>query len=650
MHGAHVIAQVLLDSSLPQLDHLFDYQVPTELRIRVRVGQRVKVPLRSGARGAFGYIIALGDESRFAGELSPLTDIVSDVPVLKPEIARLARSLADRAAGSASDIIRLAIPPRHVRTEKQYLRDLPESSESVTLDAVSDPVAQRVPSRLAIRATPFPLRLITGEWAPGWTADITEAAGTYVRQGQSVIIVVPDLTDITDLVDALTASGLEADAIVRLDAHQSKAQRYLNFLRALEPHPRILVGNRSAVYAPAHQLGAIVMWDDGDPSLGEPLAPYIHARDAAIVRSEQQQADLLFFSHVRTLEVHRLVRLGYVKASQGDPRGARRVLDVSPADGAQRRIPDTTLALMREALSKGPVLVQVASPGRALVVFCASCGERQRCARCSGMLRSTHRAGALSLICHVCMWQPAEYRCLSCGETELNEYGAGSERTEEQLARQFPDVTVLRSDGQNRRTLVSSQPALVVATRGAEPLAATGYAGVFLLDGDRMLAVPVLSAEEEAMRHWVNAAALARPDGVVVLTQVSGRLSEAFALARYDEWLNVLLDDRATLRFPPAVRVATVSGDRRDVVAALTQLEEISGVDWVEGADTTGEHAFRAIVRFSYSAGDRVAKQLRAFLVTSASARRGAQQRPAAELSKRFRLHFDDRMAFDHSE
>lgn len=651
MTGAQTVAQILLDSSLPQLDHLFDYRVPQELAERLCVGQRVKVPLRSGSRSAFGYVVGIGEESTFVGELSPVLDIVSSVPVLQPEIALLARTLADRAAGSASDVIRLAIPPRHVRTERSFLasrEDAPLLSSSALESAKP---STEGPHRKTVIATPFPRRLVTGEWVPGWALDIAETAQQYLQGGKSVIIAVPDFTDLDALHDALQATLAEPDVICRLDAHQSNAERYAQFLQALEPGPRILLGNRSAVYAPAHRLGALILWDDADPLFAEPLAPYIHARDAAIIRGEQQGADVLLFGNLRSLDAHRLVRLGYLSHEPSTVRGARRVLAADSDGLTHRRVPDTVLKHMRLALESGPVLVQVASPGAAQVLTCASCGERQSCRQCSSALRSKSESGQLVLECRVCKWKTPRRGCLACGAEELREFGAGSEKTLEQLAKQFPRTTVLRSDGENRRALVGPKPALVVATRGAEPLAAGGYACVVLLDADRMLAAPRLSVEEETARHWVNAAAFARPDGLVVLANARGRLAEAFAVHALDGWLNTVLEERAVLRFPPAVRVATVSGTRQDVRSALDALGNIDGVDWFESdRSTAAEAPVTMIVRFPYAAGPTVANLLRASLVTSATVRRRRGRSATGGLEGRFRVHLDDRSAFDHSE
>lgn len=291
------VAQVLLDSALPQLDHLFDYAVPAELADALMVGQRVRVPFRSRERKSFGYVIGFAERSDFGGELSPIAEIVTEVPLLTPEVWRLARAVADRAGGSAGDILRLAIPLRQVRVEKAHLAahaaadaepNAPaepaaaaETAPGLAATTVADPLVAG--ARLALTASHGPERLATGEWVGSWAAQLARIAIAVHERGRSAIIAAPDYRDIDQLRDALAALGHE-DA-VRVDSRQSNGERYAGFLRALDAEPRIVLGNRSAVYAPAHRLGAIIVWDDGDPVLAEPLAPYVHARDAALVRA-----------------------------------------------------------------------------------------------------------------------------------------------------------------------------------------------------------------------------------------------------------------------------------------------------------------------------------------------------------------------------
>ena len=133
MSAGQSIARVWVDSPLPQLDRLFDYRVPPALATELRIGLRVRVPWRSAGRFVDAYVVDLVDTVEFTGVLSEVEALVSSVPVLAPEVAALARKAADRAAGSAIDIVRVAVPGRQARVEKAWLA----SGESARLPAVT---------------------------------------------------------------------------------------------------------------------------------------------------------------------------------------------------------------------------------------------------------------------------------------------------------------------------------------------------------------------------------------------------------------------------------------------------------------------------------------------------------------------------------
>lgn len=647
MSATRTVAQVLLDTSLPQLDHLFDYLVPDALRDAVAVGQRVKVPLRAGARQSFGYVVALSDQSEYLGQLSELSDIVSPVSMLQPNVWQLARTLADRAAGNANDILRLAIPVRQVRVEKTYLAQREQLASQIT-QAIQPGITAsgREPKRYTVQSNQPPQRLESGEWVSGWVTELTEIAVAVASNEESVIVVVPDRYDLEQAFSALNSTAF-ASRVIRVDSLQSNAARYLGFLRTLEHEPKIILGNRSAVYAAAFSLGAIVMFDDGDALLDEPLKPYVHARDAALQRSELEHCDLVFIAPSRSLAVHRLTRIGYL-TEQGDKAVVRHVLLSASVlgEGQQGRLPTVARQAVLTGLESGPVLIQVPSPGNATAVFCRECGERQRCSECAGPLQlvstpTPHKR------CRWCAATSSDASCSACQSTAFREVGAGSERTAEQFEQQFPAVRVMRSDGDERKVLVDSRPAIVVATRGAEPVAAGGYSAVLLLDADRMLAAESLHAEEEALRVWSNATSLARRDAEIVLTKASGSLAQNFALGTPDRWLDVVLAERKQLRYPPAVRVATVSGSAADVSQAVKALDGIAGVDILP------EHRVRAgnvetVVRFDYRVGAEVASLLKTALIAHAtiSRRRSGDARSGRAVAT-LKLHFDDRSAFD---
>ncbi|KNY07020.1 hypothetical protein [Microbacterium sp. GCS4] len=637
------IARVLLDSPLPQLDRLFDYALPEEI-VDVAPGARVRVPLRTAGRVVDGFIVELDTESDADRALSEVDTLVSPVPVLPERLYRLARRVADRAAGSASDILRLVIPKRQVRVEKAWTADTPavspsEDARERAADLVSqyDGLAEVLDAggRAAVEAIPA-----AREGAPGWAALLAASASRMLSAGRSSILVVPDHRDLDRLLSAL-APVLPPESIVRHDSRQTNPDRYRAFLRTLEDSPCVVIGNRSAVYAPV-RAGLVAIWDDGDTLLGEPLAPYVHARDAALLRQEQEGSALLFAGHTRTTDVERLVARGWLE----DVRAARRVLPrvvlSTPQEMEQptaQRMPSSAFLATRTAAAEGPVLVQVSRPGFAPSLVCAECRAPARCAHCGGPLGATHR-GAVP-VCGWCGRGARAWACPHCSSTQLRLASSGSERTADELGKAFPGIRVIVADSAHPVERVADKPALVIATRGAEPLADGGYRAVVLLDGPRMLQAPDLRIGEACLRWWSNAAALAAPGAPVHLVGVDGAVARALATWTQPAYARAELAERDPLHMPPAARVALVEGSAAAVGRALASLHELAlppdavlGPVPLESDDVPPR--VRALVRFDYGAGARVSSTLRAAVVSEAmSARRGKGRSTRSTLTVR---------------
>jgi primosomal protein N' (replication factor Y) len=402
--------------------------------------------------------------------------------------------------------------------------------------------------------------------------------------------------------------------------------------------PLAIVGNRSVVYAPAAKLGLIALWDDGDPLYTEPLSPYVHARDAALLRQEDQGGALLFLSHSRSTEIQRLVEVGWLRSVSPKPPVTPKVVPTAQQAGgdrlaAQARIPSSAWRTAREALEHGPVLVQVARPGYAPGLACVDCGQLARCLRCEGPI--TQKSARATPSCSWCGALAVGWHCTNCEGERMRFVGQGATRTAEDLGRAFPGVRVIIADGERTVLSVGPEPALVIATRGAEPVAAGGYRAVLLLDGERMIARESLRVGEDCLRWWSNASALAGRGATTVLVGIGGPLATAMATWRQADYARGELADRRRLRFPPAVRVATVTGEA-DAVAKAVASTEIESDD-VLGPVDVADRAVRTIVRFDYAHGAAVAAALRAQVVKAATARRRpGVARPTTNLKVRF--------------
>ncbi|SDR66890.1 primosomal protein N' family DNA-binding protein [Agrococcus carbonis] len=641
-------ARVVVDSRLPQLDRLFEYRVPPGME-GVGPGVRVRVPLR-GDRLATGWVVEVADARAWEGEVADIEQVVSAVPVLQPEVWALARAVADRAAGGAADVLRVAIPGRQARVEKQWLAGeraalptLPELPESAAVlpGLVAD--RRRVAMECAGGVVEVAGGAEAGEDGPQWIGRWAVALAALVRQalerGEQAIVVVPDHRDQRQLRLAL-ATAVGAERVVELDARQKNPERYRGFLRCLEGEPLAIIGPRSAVYAPAARLGLLVVWEDGDPLLAEPLSPWVHARDAALVRQAQTGCALVIAGHARSSDAERLVELGFLEHERvGAHR--RRVLPTALADDG-RRVPAAAFRAASEALAERPVLVQVARPGHAPGLRCGDCGTRARCAACGGPLGRRSRGAAPS--CRLCGRLAAGWQCPSCHGTALTEVGRGSTRIAEELGRAFPGVPVVVADGDHERLRVDGRPRLVIATRGAEPIADGGYGAVILLDGDTLLAREGLRVGEEAVRQWATATALAADGATIVLAGVAGIAVTALTGDTTVPFAKAELAERRALRFPPAVRTASVVGHPDAVAEALEALGEVEHLDVLGPVPAEGARdgdLERAIARFAYADGARVAGIARGRVLAEATRPR----KPSAPA--RLRIRFDDPEPFE---
>src|SRR5690606_39725574 len=168
---------------------------------------------------------------------------------------------------------------------------------------------------------------------------------------------------------------------------------------------------------------------------------------------------------------------------------------------------------------------------------------------CGGPL-GAHRRGAVP-VCGWCGRSANSWHCPECSSGQVRLASSGTERTADELGRAFPGVRVIVSDGAHPLQHVDAQPALVIATRGAEPKADGGYRAVILLDGARMLQAPQLRIGESCLRWWANASALAAADAQIHLVGVSGPVAQAFASWSHAAYARSELADRFDLRMPP---------------------------------------------------------------------------------------------------
>ncbi|MFI1288768.1 primosomal protein N' [Streptomyces sp. NPDC020792] len=644
--GELPVARVLVDKGALHLDRYFDYAVPAELdadarpgvRVRVRFGagrHRVREGRREGGGLIDGYLIERRAESDYAGPLAALAQVVSPEPVLSEELLGLARAVADRYAGSVADVLQLAVPPRRARAEERPSPAPlpPPPAPDVGSWARYERGAAFV---RAVAAGGSPRAVWNALPGPDWSEELARSVAAALASGRGALVVVPDGRAAARVDAALTALlGEGRHALLTADAGPEK--RYRQWLAVRRGSVRAVVGTRAAMFAPVRDLGLVALWDDGDDSHSEQHAPQPHAREVLLLRAAQDKCGFLLGGWSCTVEAAQLVESGWARplvATREQVRRAaplvRTVGDTDLArDEAARaaRLPSLAWQAAREGLRHGPVLVQVPRRGYVPRMACAQCRAPARCRHCAGPLQGQD-AGALG--CGWCGREEPAWHCPECGSFRLRAQVVGARRTAEELGRAFPSVPVRTSGREHVLDTVPGTPALVVSTPGAEPVAEGGYAAALLLDGWAMLGRPDLRAGEDALRRWIAAAALVRPqpEGGTVVVVAEPTLRPVQALVRWDPVGHALreLSERAELGFPPVSRMAAVSGPAEAVSDFLPAVElpreaEVLGPVPLpvtppgrprrSGAPPPGEHWTRALIRVPPGSGAALASALK---------------------------------------
>lgn len=570
------MAVVRIDTPVPHLDRDFDYAVPEKWSALAVVGARVRV--RFAGRLVDACIVRRASSSDIV-RLTPIERVVGSVPMCTAETLQLISATAHRYAGTFWDVVRTAVPPRHARAETS----LPAASTWVNPSSANAAAWSCIGYSQGLLTRLHGADPVRAVWStvPGvpWTEQVAELVRvvTSAEQG-SVLVLVPDVGDVDRVLSAIP-DAVAAGVVATTGAHVGPQARYSAFLAAMQGAARVVVGTRTAVFAPLRDLRLIVMWDDGDDVYAEPHAPYWDSREVAALRSHLDGVHLLVGGPARTVVTQQWCESGWAislsPTKAAVSASAPRVQAVEPDDfrrdeaAAYARIPTAAWQVAQEGLRSGPVLVQVARRGYLPVLTCGSCRAPATCS-CGGALAQS--SGQAMPACSRCGTVAAGWRCPHCHGSQLRAGSVGVERTAEELGRAFPGVRIIWSQAERMIREVGAEPALVVATPGAEPVCASGYEALILLDAAWV--GTGLGAGEGQVRRWFLAASLVRPRAKVMVTAPISAASVQ-ALVRWDPvWFAAReLDERRATGLPPASRVAALEGDLGAVQDVQRSLE-----------------------------------------------------------------------------
>ena len=512
-------ARVRVDTGVFHLDQLYDYQIPEKLTAFIQVGVRVQLPF--GNRETEGIIVERVSKPERAGELKSITKVLSATPVATVQSLHVIDLISQHYACNPWDLIRSAIPPRVASVDKSMQGVIADPSKSSKRSIEFQTLAPFIQAHNQV------VRLIQENQGAG-----------------SILIVAPDEKDVDLIIGALADFGLSS---LKLTAAMPREERYRNYLESMRRSNSIVVGTRSAIFAPVNNLTTVILHKESSLDHYEVRSPGWNTRTVAFIRSEVESLKLILTGFSPSIEVSQLIderEIKYLNAKE-----TVTVKAFTPGEGAL--LPGRIFTDIKKALKIGPVLFIAPRKGYGNALLCAHCRNVAAC-ECGGRLSVSAKNKAPSCV-HCGNSFPA-WKCTFCSRDKQYLAGRGIERAAEEISRAFPNIPVAFSAGDVIKDRIEAKPALVLATPGAQPQVEGGYAAVVILEGLRFFAHTDLRAQERARELFLETSSLISPEGSVLLV-IDDSHPIVSAIARWNvaPLLKRELSERLELKLPPSV-------------------------------------------------------------------------------------------------
>jgi primosomal protein N' (replication factor Y) (superfamily II helicase) len=588
----------------------------TYLAEGVEKGSVVSVPFGRARRR--GVVVGLETEAPPDVEPVAVDRVVGAIPA---PLVDLALWLADYYGSTPARALALVAPATRARRKgaarKTVAYELEGEEAPAALTDTQESALARIVAAMDVGGASL---LLAGATGSGKTEVYLRACAEALARGRSAIVLVPEIALTPQAAGRFRARFGEHVAI--LHSALSEAERRDERERIVSGEARVVVGARSAVFAPVRGLGLICVDEEQDPSYKQESDPRYDARTVAAKRAALEGAVAVFGSATpRPESWARLERLelGGRLAGRLPPV---KVVDLRREAGYPLSAP-LLAELGRLADGGGKAILLLNRRGVAPALHCRACGTTARCRNCDVAL-TLHADGLLH--CHHCGFhQPAPERCLACDSAELARLGAGSERLEAELAAHLPELERIRLDAdavtrpdvlaERLARFASAERAVLLGTQMvAKGHHFSGVALAAVVDADTGLGLPDFRAEERTFQLVTQLAGRSgrdAPGRVIVQTyQPDSRPVALAARHAVEEFLAGELERRRALGYPPfrhLVRLAVAGPTAKGPAALLgelrTELERLPEADVLGPAPILrlrGRHRAQLIVKTLY--------------------------------------------------
>jgi len=462
--------------------------------------------------------------------------------------------------------------------------------------------------REALAAGTYRTALLQGVTGSGKTEVYLRALRACLDSGRGGIVLVPEI-GLTPMLFRLFRAEF-GGAVALLHSALSAGERYDEWRRVRSGEARIVVGARSAIFAPVQDLGLVVVDEEQDTSYKQENSPRYNARDVAVMRARMEGALCLMASATPSLESAQRAEAGKYQHLVLRERAKGRLPRVEVVNMAaefhevheqkllSRRLHEELLA--RKERGEQAILL-LNRRGWAFYVLCRECGESRNCPHCSVAL-AVHHEGR-TLICHYCDHKEAVPRkCDNCGGDFLQLRGEGTEQLEEVLRKELPELRAVRLDrdvaqarGRAQQVLGDFEAGRYDVLLGTQ-MVAKGHdfprvTLVGVLSADQVLGMPDFRASERTFQLLTQVAGRSGRAGEEGLVLIQVFATEHYAVKTavaqdYDAFYRIEIENRRRLAYPPFTSMIQVIVKDEQVNIAYQTARDLAGFVRAEGSDT----------------------------------------------------------------
>lgn len=539
-------------------------------------GRRVEV--RFGNRKLSGFVVWAGVELPENCAVPPekireISRFIDKEPVLTAELFEIAKWISFYYIAPIGEAIFAMVPSGRKETDAGGF-SFAGDEQSWQKRQLSTEQQEAVDGILSKKSQSF-FHYLYGMTGSGKTEVFLSAAEQIISEGKSVIYLVPEIGLTPQVAEAVVKRFGNTAAI--LHSALSPSQRLGEWKRILKKEARVVIGARSAVFAPVPELGLIIMDEEHDGSYKSGSSPRYHARQVAMHRANSLKIPFVMGSATPSVEAYSLMKDGLItkhiltrRLAGGTMPEVKCVnLSLEASDGSSIS-PTLEKAIKQTLIEKKQVILFLNRRGFTNFFKCNSCGFELKCKNCSVSL--TYHKSENRLRCHYCGYSvEPPHQCPKCGSLDIGYFGFGTEYIESEVKAKFPLARIIRVDTDSIKKKGELQEKIILFAKGeadimlgtqmvAKGLNFKNLQLVGIILADSSLHLPDFRAAERTFSLITQVSGRAGryfPDGKVLVQSFSPDMPPIdFAVKnKIDLFYQKELEQRKLLNFPPYSRL-----------------------------------------------------------------------------------------------